>query len=164
MTIRAYIGLGSNLDDPVAQVKEAIEELEMMPDSILAAKSSLYSGKPMGPADQPDYVNAVVAIDTLLSPENLLQALVKIEDLQGRDRGGEKWGPRTIDLDLLLYGKKKINTGDLTVPHPGMHERDFVIIPLHEVAGDLNVPGLGRLSSLINNCETHSLRKLNTGK
>ena len=162
MTIRVYIGLGSNLEDPVAQVLEAVEELEMIPDSILVSRSSLYRGKPMGPADQPDYVNAVVAMDTLLSAENFLQELIRIEDLQGRARGGEKWGPRIIDLDLLMYGKQKINTPDLIVPHPGMHERDFVIIPLSELVGDVNVPGQGRLTALINKCENHSLRKLVT--
>jgi 2-amino-4-hydroxy-6-hydroxymethyldihydropteridine diphosphokinase len=162
MTIRVYVGLGSNLEDPVAQVLEAVEELEMIPDSILVSRSSLYRGKPMGIADQPDYVNAVVAMDTLLSAENFLQELIRIEDLQGRVRDGEKWGPRIIDLDLLMYGKQKINTPDLIVPHPGMHERDFVIIPLSELAGDVNVPGQGRLTALINKCENHSLRKLVT--
>jgi 2-amino-4-hydroxy-6-hydroxymethyldihydropteridine diphosphokinase len=162
MTVRVYVGLGSNQEDPVAQILEAVDELEMIPDSILASRSSLYRGKPMGPADQPDYVNAVVAMDTLLSAENFLQELTRIEDLQGRERDGEKWGPRIIDLDLLMYGKQKINTPDLTVPHPGMHERDFVIIPLSELAGDINVPGQGRLTSLINNCENHSLKKLVT--
>ncbi len=163
MTIRVYIGVGSNLGDPIVQVKEAIEELEMLPDSILQAKSSLYGSKPMGLADQPDYVNAVVAIDTLLSADNLLQALTRIEDLQGRERGGEKWGPRILDLDLLLYGNNKINKPELTVPHPGMHERDFVIIPLAEIAGNITIPGRGQLSTLIINCESHSLKKLITG-
>jgi 2-amino-4-hydroxy-6-hydroxymethyldihydropteridine diphosphokinase len=160
----AYIGIGSNLDDPVSQVKEAIEELETVPDSVLTACSSLYSSKPMGPTDQPDYVNAVAALDTLLSAEDLMQALRKIEDRQGRDRSGDKWGPRIIDLDLLLYGKKKINTDELTVPHPGMHERDFVIIPLAEIAGNLNIRGHGQLSDLIRQCENHSTKKLITGK
>jgi len=162
MTIRVYVGLGSNLEDPVAQILEAVEELEMIPDSILVSRSSLYQGKPMGPADQPDYVNAVVAMDTLLSAESFLQELQRIEGLQGRVRDGEKWGPRIIDLDLLLYGKHKINTPNLIVPHSGMHERDFVIIPLSELAGDLNIPGQGRLTALINKCENHSLRKLVT--
>ena len=164
MKLVAYIGIGSNLDDPVSQVKEAIEELEAIPDSVLAACSSLYSSKPMGPADQPDYVNAVVALDTLLSAEELMEVLRKIEDRQGRDRTGDKWGPRIIDLDLLMYGKKKIHTDALTVPHPGMHERDFVIIPLAEIAGNVKIPGHGQLTSLINQCETHSVKKLITGK
>jgi 2-amino-4-hydroxy-6-hydroxymethyldihydropteridine diphosphokinase len=162
MTVRAYVGIGSNLNDPVAQVLEAVEELEMVPDTILVERSSLYSGKPMGPADQPDYVNAVVSLDTLLSPEELFRSLVSIEDQQGRTRGGEPWGPRIIDLDLLLYGNSVINTATLTVPHPRMHERDFVIVPLEEIAGNVKIPGRGFLYSLINSCESHSLRKLIT--
>ena len=164
MTIRAYIAIGSNLDDPVAQVKEAIEELDMLPDTILAERSSLYTSKPMGPQDQPDYVNAVVGLDTLLSPEDLFARMVKIEDLAGRVRDNEKWGPRVLDLDLLLYGKNKIQTAELTVPHPGLHERDFVIIPLAEIAGNLNIPGHGLLSTLINQVENHSLKKVITGQ
>jgi len=160
MKLMAYIGIGSNLDDPVSQVKEALEELDGIPDSVLVSQSSLYASKPMGPADQPDYVNAVAALDTLLSAEELLQALQKIEQRLGRERDGEKWGPRIIDLDLLLYGKKTIKTDTLTVPHPGLHERDFVIIPLAEIAGNLNIPGKGLLSTLIAACENHSVRKL----
>jgi 2-amino-4-hydroxy-6-hydroxymethyldihydropteridine diphosphokinase len=162
MTIRVYIGIGSNLSDPVAQVLEAVEELEMIPDTILAERSTLYRAKPMGPEDQPDYVNAVVAMDTLLSADELHKALISIEDLQGRTRDNEKWGPRIIDLDLLLYGQQVIDTATLTVPHPGMHERDFVIIPLEEVAGNLKIPGRGHLYSLINKCKSHSLKKLIT--
>ncbi len=163
MTVRAYIGIGSNLNAPVAQVKEAFEELAVLPDTLLAARSSLYSSKPMGPQDQPDYVNAVAALDTLLSAPELLRALQHIETLLGRERGGEQWGPRILDLDLLLYGRKVIDSAGLKVPHPGLHERDFVIIPLSEVAGNLNIPGKGMLSILIRNVENHSLKKLITG-
>lgn len=162
MAIRAYVGIGSNLDNPVAQVLEAVEEMEMIPDTILVARSSLYRGLPMGPEEQPDYVNAVVSLDTLLSADELHRALVSIEDLQGRSRDGEKWGPRIIDLDLLLYGNNTIETATLTVPHPGMHERDFVIVPLEEIAGNVKIPGRGFLYSLINKCESHSLKKLIT--
>jgi 2-amino-4-hydroxy-6-hydroxymethyldihydropteridine diphosphokinase len=160
VTVRAYIGIGSNLNDPVQQVREAVEELEMLPDSLLVACSGLYGSKPMGPQEQPDYVNAVVALDTLLSASELLAALQRIETLQGRERNGEKWGPRILDLDLLLYGSKTIDSPELTVPHPGLHTRDFVIIPLAEIAGNLNIPGKGMLSMLIKNVENHSLRKL----
>jgi 2-amino-4-hydroxy-6-hydroxymethyldihydropteridine diphosphokinase len=156
----AYIGIGSNLDNPVAQVQEAIEELGAIPDSILIARSSLYSSKPMGSAAQPDYANAVVAVDTVLSPQALLQALLAIERRQGRVRTGEKWGPRILDLDLLLYGNRVIATAELTVPHPGLHERDFVLVPLEEIAGDINIPGRGMLNALISRCENHALRKL----
>lgn len=160
MRLLAYIGIGSNLDNPVAQVQEAIAELGAIPDSILIARSSLYGSKPMGAAGQPDYVNAVVAIDTVLSPQALLQALQAIERRQGRERTGEKWGPRVLDLDLLLYGGRVINTADLTVPHPGLHERDFALIPLEEIAGDITIPGRGTLSAFISRCENHALRKL----
>jgi 2-amino-4-hydroxy-6-hydroxymethyldihydropteridine diphosphokinase len=156
----AYIGIGSNLDNPVSQVQEAIEELGAIPDSILIARSSLYRSKPMGAAVQPDYVNAVVAIDTVLSPQALMQALQNIEQRHGRERTGEKWGPRILDLDLLLYGSRVINTEDLTIPHPGLHERDFVLVPLEEIAGNINIPGRGMLSAFISRCENHSLRKL----
>lgn len=162
MKLLAYIGIGSNLDDPVSQVKDAFEDLDAIPDSILVARSSLYSSKPMGPEDQPDYVNAVVALDTLLSAESLLRELQNIEDLHGREHSGDRWGPRTLDLDLLMYGKKQINTDALTVPHAGMHERDFVLIPLAEIAGNISIPGRGQLSSLISQCESHSLKKLVT--
>lgn len=164
MSILAYIGIGSNLDDPVRQVKEALVELEALPDSILAAHSSLYRSKPMGPADQPDYINAVAALETLLSADELLKALQRIEDLLGRERSAGKWAPRSMDLDLLLYGRKTIRTDTLTIPHPGMHERDFVIIPLHEIAGNITVPGHGQLSALIANCANHSVTQLVTGK
>jgi 2-amino-4-hydroxy-6-hydroxymethyldihydropteridine diphosphokinase len=163
MTVRAYIGIGSNLNDPVAQVKEAIEELGLLPDSLLAARSSLYGSKPMGPQDQPEYVNAVAALDTLLSAPELLHDLQRIETQQGRERTTKQWGPRILDLDLLLYGKRVFNSPELTLPHPGLHERDFVIIPLAEIAGNLNIPGKGMLSTLIKNVENHSLRKLVTG-
>ena len=156
----AYIGIGSNLDNPVVQVQEAIEELGAIPDSLLIARSSLYGSKPMGAADQPNYVNAVVAIDTVLSPQSLLQELQAIERRQGRERTGEKWGPRVLDLDLLLYGGRLIDTAGLKVPHPGLHERDFVLVPLEEIAGDISIPGRGRLSAFMSRCENHALRKL----
>jgi len=163
VTVRAYIGIGSNLNDPVAQVKEAFDELEVLPDSLLAARSSLYRSKPMGPPDQPDYVNAVAALDTLLSAPELLQALQRIEVMQGRERTAQKWEARILDLDLLLYGTRVLDNPGLKLPHPGLHERDFVIIPLAEVAGNLNIPGKGLLSTLIGSVENHSLRKLVTG-
>ena len=160
MRLLAYIGVGSNLNDPVEQVREAIEALDAIPDSLLIARSSLYGSRAMGGADQPDYVNAVVALDTVLSPQALLQTLQAIERRQGRERTGEKWGARVLDLDLLLYGNRVINTSDLTVPHPGLHERDFVLVPLEEIAGDINIPGRGMVSAYLSRCENHSLRKL----
>lgn len=163
MTVRAYIGIGSNLDDPVAQVQTALDALALLPDTLFAARSGLYTSTPMGPQDQPDYVNAVAALDTLLSAPELLERLRRIEAEQGRARDGGRWGPRTLDLDLLLYGEETIDRPDLRVPHPGLHERDFVIIPLAEIAGNLNVPGKGMLSTLIKHVENHSLRRLAAG-
>lgn len=163
MTVRAYIGIGSNLDDPVAQVQTALAALARLPESRLAAQSGLYGSAPMGPQDQPDYVNAVAALDTLLLAPELLERLRRIEAEQGRARDGERWGPRTLDLDLLLYGEETIDRPGLRVPHPGLHERDFVIIPLAEIAGNLNVPGKGMLSTLIKHVENHSLRRLAAG-
>jgi 2-amino-4-hydroxy-6-hydroxymethyldihydropteridine diphosphokinase len=160
MRLLAYIGVGSNLNDPAAQVREACEALGAIPDSLLIACSSLYGSKAMGCADQPDYVNAVVSLDTVLSPRVLLQTLQAIERRQGRERTGEKWGPRALDLDLLLYGNRVINTPELTVPHPGLHERDFVLVPLEEIAGDISIPGRGMVSAYLSRCERHSLRKL----
>lgn len=163
MTVRAYIGIGSNLDDPSARVQAAFGELQRLPATRLAARSSLYGSKPMGPADQPDYVNAVAAVDTCMAAAELLQALAQIEERQGRQRGAARWGPRTLDLDLLLYGDSSIDTPGLTVPHPGMHERDFVIVPLAEIAGNLAIPGRGQLKALASSCQSHALKKLVAG-
>jgi len=160
MTVRAYIGIGSNLGDPVAQVQAAFRELEQLPDSRLVSCSSLYRSKPMGPTGQPDYVNAVAAVDTRMTAIALLQSLARIEDRQGRQRGPEKWGPRTLDLDLLLYGEQCISSPELTVPHPGLPQRDFVLVPLAEISGDLVIPGYGRLSCLAGSCGKHDLTRL----
>lgn len=148
-SVTAYIGLGSNLDSPAAQVATAIDALAALPDCTLRAVSSFYSNPPMGPQDQPDYVNAVVALDTRLAPRALLDAMQGIERAQGRDRSGQRWGPRTIDLDLLLYGDSTIAEDHLTVPHPGMAERAFVLVPLAEIAPQVSIPGQGSLTSLL---------------
>lgn len=114
----------------------------------MAASSSLYRSAPMGPRDQPDFVNAVAAVLTQLTPEDLLQHLVRIENEHGRRREGEKWGPRTLDLDLLVYGGQQAETASLTLPHPGIAERNFVLLPLSEVAPFLQVPGMGNVANL----------------
>ena len=114
----------------------------------------------MGPADQPDYVNAVAAIDTDWEPLELLEQLQAIERRQGRIRGGEHWGPRTLDLDLLLYDDLQLETAVLVIPHPGLHRRAFVLYPLAEIAPDLNVPVRGALLVLLQNCPVGDLRKL----
>lgn len=135
--VRAYIGLGSNLDDPKGQLQRAIEALRKLPDSRLTAVSRFYRSSPMGPAGQPDYVNAVAMLDTRLEPLALLDALQAIEQQQGRVRQGERWGPRTLDLDILLYGAEMINLARLVVPHPEIKQRNFVLQPLNELAPKL---------------------------
>lgn len=147
MTVRAYIGLGSNLDDPLSQVKSAIAELAHLPSSHLAAASPLYRTPPLGPADQPDYINAVAALDTDLEPLALLDELQRIEQHHGRLRT-LRWGPRTLDLDLLLYGDRIISNERLTVPHPGLRERPFVIFPLLAIDSGLVLPDGTSLASL----------------
>ncbi|MBK8958138.1 MAG: 2-amino-4-hydroxy-6-hydroxymethyldihydropteridine diphosphokinase [Proteobacteria bacterium] len=148
-SVTAYIGLGSNLDDPAAQVATAIDALAALPDCSLRAVSSFYRNPPMGPKDQPDYVNAVVALETRLAPRALLDAMQAIERAQGRDRSGQRWGPRTIDLDLLVYGDSVLHEDHLTVPHPGLAERAFVLVPLAEIAPHVSIPGHAALATLL---------------
>ncbi len=149
MAVQAFIGIGSNLADPVAQVHSAIEALETLPQTRRASASRLYRNPPMGPADQPDYVNAVAEIETALSPQALLAALQALEADAGRDRSGRRWGPRPLDLDLLVYGDQQIDEAALTVPHPGLASRAFVLHPLAEIAPALPIPGLGTVGSLV---------------
>ncbi|MDG1463392.1 MAG: 2-amino-4-hydroxy-6-hydroxymethyldihydropteridine diphosphokinase [Gammaproteobacteria bacterium] len=145
----AYIGIGSNLNDPVAQVRAACNALALIPETRLLAASSLYSNPPMGPQDQPDYVNAVAALHTRLSPRDLLSALLAAELAAGRDRNKfEHWGPRVLDLDLLVHGSKRVDEPDLKVPHPGIAERSFVLLPLLEIAPDLDIFGVGKVVDL----------------
>ncbi len=147
--VLAYVGLGSNLQQPVEQVKRALQALAELPETRLVARSSLYRTRPVGPADQPDYVNAVAALATRLDPESLLDRLQDQERLQGRVREGERWGPRTLDLDLLIYGDELIDSLRLQVPHPQVAQRAFVLIPLAEIApADLRIPGRGALGEL----------------
>ncbi|WP_348730436.1 2-amino-4-hydroxy-6-hydroxymethyldihydropteridine diphosphokinase [Rheinheimera texasensis] len=146
--IRVYLGLGANLDAPLQQLQQAVNALMQLPLSELAAVSSFYGSKPMGPQDQPDYVNAVAALDTHLAPETLLDELQRIELEQGRQRKDERWGPRTLDLDILLYGEAVLATSRLTVPHYGLHQREFVVYPLLELAPALVIPGLGALADI----------------
>lgn len=147
--VRAFIGLGSNLCDPRQQVTEAFGQLAALPHTRLVHHSSLYRTPPMGPQDQPDYINAVAEIATTLSAEELLARLQDIERLHGRIRDGQHWGPRTLDLDLLLYGQEIIDTPALRVPHPGMSGRNFVLLPLHEIAPQAVIPGHGPLAGLL---------------
>jgi len=146
--VRAYIGLGSNLDAPRRQLATALTALAALPQSRLLADSGCYHSRPMGPQDQPDYCNAVAQIDTELKPLALLDALQAIERAQGRVRG-RRWGERTLDLDLLLYGDASIDTPRLKVPHPGLCQRDFVYLPLLALDAAIEVPGRGPLRACI---------------
>lgn len=155
------IGIGSNLDDPIAQVEQAIGHLSSLPDSRLLNVSDLYRNPPMGPAGQPDYVNAVALILTRLDARALLESLQDIERQQGRDRdGGVRWGPRCIDLDILTYGQRKISEDGLAIPHPGISQRNFVLFPLLDVAPELHVPGMGKVRELVRGVDGSTLSKV----
>ncbi|PMM17841.1 2-amino-4-hydroxy-6-hydroxymethyldihydropteridine diphosphokinase [Vibrio breoganii] len=156
--INAYIAVGSNLGDPVAQAKQAIESLRDLPRSRVIQASSLYSSTPMGPKNQPDYINAVVKIETELQPLELLDNTQKIENEQGRVRKEERWGPRTLDLDIILYGDETIDQPRLVVPHYGMREREFVLYPLLEIEPNLILPDGSALSQLIESVDRNGLQ------
>jgi 2-amino-4-hydroxy-6-hydroxymethyldihydropteridine diphosphokinase len=157
--MRAYIGLGSNLGDPKQQVSSAIEELSKVAGIALLQASSLYASPPMGPQDQPDYINAVACIETSLSALDLLAALQHIEQTHGRIRL-RHWGERTLDLDLLLFGDEVIQLPTLTVPHPGIAERAFVLHPLAEIAPTIDIPELGNIVELKAKCVDTQLTRL----
>jgi 2-amino-4-hydroxy-6-hydroxymethyldihydropteridine diphosphokinase len=146
--VTAYVGLGANLDDPAEQLRRALDELTRLPGTRLTARSPLYKSPPLGPPDQPDYINAVAALDTTLAPLELLGALQTIEQRHGRRHDGTRWGPRSLDLDILLYGELVLDTPDLVLPHPGLHERAFVLYPLMDIAPELVIPGRGMLRAL----------------
>ena len=154
----AYVGVGSNLDDPEQQVNRAIVALAKLPDTVLITQSSLYRSSPMGPTDQPDFINAVVGVLTQAEPRALLQQMQAIERKQGRKRDGERWGPRTIDLDLLAYSSVIIRDDGLTLPHPGIAERNFVLLPWQEIAPNFVVPGLPDVAAMAANISTKEPR------
>lgn len=158
--IRAYVGLGSNLDDPQRQVTHAFSELAKLPHTHLIKHSRLYLSAPLGRPDQPDYVNAVALLNTGLSAKELLEHLLEIEHRHGRIRTGEQWGPRTLDLDLLLFGEQHHTGPSLTVPHPRLHERAFVLYPLAELDPDLKIPGKGAVQELLKHCSKQKLTPL----
>lgn len=158
--ITAYIGIGSNLDNPQQQVRKALAALAQITDTNLLKCSSLYRSAPMGPPDQPEYVNAVASVTTRLPAAELLAALQIIENRLGRVRTGVHWGPRIIDLDLLLFGTEEIRTTELTVPHPGIRQREFVLYPLAEIAPNLYIPGQGELSEMLAQCPRRGLERL----
>lgn len=157
--VSVFVGLGSNLDDPIRQVTLALQAMADLADSQLVNRSSLYRSAPMGPAHQPWFVNAVAELATGLAPEPLLGELQKIEQRQGRVRTLH-WGPRSLDLDILLYGSEQMATQRLTIPHPGISQRDFVLVPLLEIAPDIDIPGLGSAQRLAGRLPTSDIEKI----
>lgn len=139
----AYVGLGANLGEPAAQLRTALEAIGRLPDTRVIATSRFYRSAPMGPPEQPDYCNAVCALETSLAPRVLLEALIGIERAVGRIRGAERWGPRRLDLDLLHVEGLAMDEPGLHLPHPGIAQRNFVLVPLAELAPVLEIPGLG---------------------
>jgi len=156
---RAFVGLGANLGDPRGQIRAALVSLEKIPATRLAGHSSFYRSAPIGYAEQPDFVNAVARLETALAPRALLDALLEIERSLGRNRSFAN-APRTLDLDLLLYGEAVISESGMHVPHPRMHTRAFVLAPLAELAPGLEIPGHGALAPLLAACAGQAIEKL----
>ena len=156
----AYIGVGSNLSEPRVQVLTACTRLADVPLTEVMLTSPLYASRAHGPVVQPDFVNAVVGVVTRLGPSALLAELVAIETALGRPALRQRWGPRIIDLDLLVYGRERRADAGLMLPHPGIVERNFVLYPLADIAPDLDVPGLGRVAELAGNVASDGLRRL----
>lgn len=157
--IECYIGLGSNLKNPIQQVQSAISHLSNWRDLKLIKTSSLYQGAPLGPSDQPDFINAVACIRTTLAAIQLLNQLQAIEQIHKRKRA-QRWGPRTLDLDLLLYGNQTILSARLQVPHKEMKQRNFVLYPLFEIAPQLHLPDGQSLKALLSGCPMGTLERL----
>lgn len=144
----AWVALGSNLSDPPHQVERGFEALAALPQTRLRARSRLYRTRPWGVVDQPDFINAAAWLETTLAPRELLDALLTAEARAGRVRG-VRYGPRVLDLDLLLYGDRVVREPGLVLPHPRLHERAFVLLPLADIAADVEVPGRGRVAELL---------------
>jgi 2-amino-4-hydroxy-6-hydroxymethyldihydropteridine diphosphokinase len=162
MAVVAYIGLGSNLDNPSHQVTSAIAELGDLEETQVIAVSRLYQSAPLGPAGQGDYINAAVAISTELAPDTLLADLQAIENRHGRVRA-ERWGPRTLDLDILLYGDLILDSPALHIPHPGLASRNFVLLPLADIAPNLRLPKGETLAQLLANVSAEGIVPLSAG-
>ena len=160
MPTDAYIGIGSNLSNPKQQVKSAMGELGLIKNTRLIDQSSLYSSLPLGPADQPDYINAVARIKTDLTASELLVELQSLENRHGRKRTVVRWQARSLDLDILVFGDSVINDNTLTVPHSELSQRNFVLYPLYELSPSLSIPGFGLVSHLKAKCNKGDLESL----
>ncbi|WP_313376767.1 2-amino-4-hydroxy-6-hydroxymethyldihydropteridine diphosphokinase [Pantoea sp. CTOTU50773] len=156
--IRVYLALGSNLADPLHQVDAALAAIDAIPHTSRVVTSSLYRTPPYGPPDQPDYLNAVVALDTTLEAEALLDHTQRIELEHGRVRKAERWGPRTLDIDIMLFGQQTIHTPRLTVPHYYMHNRAFMLVPLLEIAPGLRLPNGQPLTGILATLDRSTIR------
>ena len=155
-----FIGLGSNLSEPLLQLQKAIECISETENIEVHNVSNFYRSAPMGPQDQPDYINAVIELSTNLKAESLLDCLQEIENKQGRVRA-QRWGARTLDLDILLYGKEEINTERLTVPHYGISERNFVLYPLRDLVDEgFEIPKVGEIKQLLAKCPMSGITRL----
>jgi len=155
----AYVGLGSNLEDPLSQIRQALVQLDSIPGTRVVARSSFYRTAPVGLLEQPDFINAVASVQTTLKPQALLAALLAVENRQGRRRTIRN-APRTLDLDLLLYGEKIFDMEGLTLPHPRLHERAFVLAPLAEIAPGTIIPGRGRVEDLLARVDCNGVSRL----
>jgi 2-amino-4-hydroxy-6-hydroxymethyldihydropteridine diphosphokinase len=155
-----YVGLGSNLDDPCRQIERACAKLEALAESRFVVRSSLYRTPPFGPVAQPDFVNAAAGMLTRRTAPDFLVALKQIEGELGRAAPRVRWGPRRIDLDLLVFGRAQLDEPALRVPHPGIAERAFVLVPLAEIAPDLLVPGQGSVATLRDRIDASAVVRL----
>ncbi|MEZ0121840.1 MAG: 2-amino-4-hydroxy-6-hydroxymethyldihydropteridine diphosphokinase [Candidatus Reddybacter sp.] len=162
MPAKVYLGLGSNLNSPPRQIKAALKAIAKLPGTRLECCAPWYQSIAIGPGSQPRYINTVAAIDTVLKPRTLLKALQGIEIQQGRKRI-VRWGPRTLDIDILLYAKQTLNTRQLLIPHPRLGERNFVLYPLADIAPDLCLPGGTTLARLLANCSSEGIVRLDVG-
>ncbi len=162
VTTPAFIALGSNLNGPLLQIETAFRALAALPATRLTARSPSYRNCALGPEPQPEFINAVAGLLTGLGPHQLLNALQAIEIAQGRERHAERWAPRVIDLDLLLYGDLRISDGRLTLPHPELSKRRFVLQPLSDIAPDIEIPGHGALSDLLQRAPAHELTRVDS--
>jgi 2-amino-4-hydroxy-6-hydroxymethyldihydropteridine diphosphokinase len=161
--MKAWLGLGSNLHQPVVQLQQALKRLGDSTGLQVLRTSSFYRTPPWGDEQQDDFINAVVQIETSLDPIPLLRVLQSIENVMGRQRNGRRWGPRKIDIDLLLYGKQQFQSTELEIPHPRMFERAFVLKPLSELEAEMEIPGHGEVGELLQNLDCSGIFQLNDG-
>ena len=158
--MQAWLGLGANLQHPVMQVNEALSRLDRADGIEVCQVSSFYRTPPWGDEQQDDFINAVVRVETRLDPLSLLHSLQSIENAMGRQRSGRQWGPRIIDIDLLLFGDQVVNSAELHVPHPRIHERAFVLLPFAELDAGIEIPGQGKVGALLSQLDCSGIFRL----